>query len=291
MIKNMPIGSIVSPVRRALPLMALLPLLLGTSANAKGALEGVIAVTASGSGALLVAEPHALFIKEDDEPSFEQVRLPARAREARIAAIGAAAEGRGVWYIAAPGLGVLRTSNQGATWKARNEGLPSLDAVALAAHSTDPETVYVYVAKRGIFRSQDGGKHWKLMDGGPREPLAQFVHSNMPGSMQTGWLFAATETGVARSMDCFCGWYDAGGLNAKAHAVAYDPGQSQHVYAATEKGLFLSANGGEEWTRVNSPAPRVTALAVMTSGALYAASEGRLFRSTDGAKTWKQVGA
>lgn len=116
------IGSIVSPVRRALPLMALLPLLFGASMNAKGGPEGAVAVAAdSGSGILLFANSQALFVEANGEPGLEQVRLPARTKEASIAAAAAAAEGKGAWYIAGPGLGVLRTSNRGATWEALNE--------------------------------------------------------------------------------------------------------------------------------------------------------------------------
>lgn len=280
---------VFSPLGRALPLLALLPLLFGAAGHAEGAPGGVVALSSEpASGALLRAHSDALFVSHRGS-GWEQVQLPAALGDGRIAGVAAAVSGKGTWYIAGPGLGVLRTSDGGRTWEARNAGLPSHDAVAIATHADQPDTVYVYLSDKGIFRSEDGGKRWKLMDGGPREPLTQFVHSGMPGSMQSGWLFAATKTGVARSMDCFCGWHDAGGLNAKVHAVAYDPKEPHRVYAATEKGLFASANGGEAWERLKSPARVVTALAVMPSGALYIASANRLFRSTDGARTWEQL--
>jgi len=64
------------------------------------------------------------------------------------------------------------------------------------------------------------------------------------------------------------------------------------VYAATGEGLFLSADGGEQWVRVNAPAAKLVALAVTRSGALYAAAPGgALYRSVDQARTWEAVGA
>lgn len=252
----------------------------------------IVALTVdSQARALVKAHPHKLYRRDTGADSWAKVPLPAAALENGIASVAVAAKRTDMLYVSGPGFGVWLTENGGRSWEAQNDGLPSRDVIAVATHADQPDTVYVYVADKGIFRSEDGGERWKLMDGGPRESLTQFVHSNMPGSMQTGWFFAATPAGVARSMDCFCGWYPAGGLNAKVYAVAYEPKQPQRVYAATEKGLYLSANGGEEWTRVKSPARIVTALAIMPSGTLYAASEGQLFRSTDGAKTWERVDA
>ena len=72
---------------------------------------------------------------------------------------------------------------------------------ALTTHADRPETIYAYLSSKGIFRSEDGGKEWRLMDAGPRGGVTSFVHSNMPGSMQSGWLFVAGTHGVQRAMD------------------------------------------------------------------------------------------
>jgi len=74
----------------------------------------------------------------------------------------------------------------------------------MAAHATQPETLYAYHGKEGMFRSRDGGSKWVKVDNGPQESVQAFLHSDMPGSMESGWLFAGTTHGVARSMDCFC---------------------------------------------------------------------------------------
>jgi len=282
-----------SPTRWAVPL--LVGLFAVSGITAAGALDDsqqqIVALTVNGeANTLFKAYPHKLYRRNAEDGGWAQVPLPPAIEAHRIAAV-AAAKRKDVLYLAGAGVGVLRSADGGRTWETRNDGLPSREAMALTVHADQPDTVYVYLAGKGIFRSDDAGKHWKLMDGGPRERLVQFVHSNMPGSMQTGWFFAAAANGVARSMDCFCGWYDAGGLNAEVYAVAYDPKQPQQVYAATEKGFFVSTNGGEEWRRVKSPGRIVTALAVMPSGTLYAASNGRLFRSANGANTWERIDA
>ena len=243
-----------------------------------------------GSQTLIKADPEALYRSSDGGRKWIATPLPPAAK-GHLAAMAVAGKGKGALYVAGPGIGVLRSEDGGRSWVARNKGLPEGEVIALTAHTEQPDTVYASVSGQGIFRSEDAGASWRLMDKGPREDIVQFVHSNMPGSMQTGWLFAATTKGVSRAMDCFCGWRDAGGLSGKVSAVSYDPREPQRVYAATSAGLFLSVNGGEQWTKAVSPSKDVTAL-LATPGGLYAAGgDGKLYRSTDRAKTWKRIGA
>lgn len=245
-----------------------------------------------GTRTLLKAYPQALYRSGDAGRNWTRISLPPAVSRGSIVAVAASAQRKSALYIAGRGLGVLRSEDGGRSWVARNKGLPDEKVTALTVHADQPNTVYANVSAQGIFRTEDAGGSWRLMDKGPRETIAQFIHSNMPGSMQTGWFFAATAKGVSRSMDCFCGWRDAGGLTGRVYAVSYDPRQTQHVYAATEEGLFLSTNGGEKWTRVNSPRPVIIALVAMPSGVLYAAADnGDLFRSADQANTWERIGA
>ena len=130
------------------------------------------------------------------------------------------------------------------------------------------------------------------MDAGPRDRILQFVHSNMPGSMQTGWFFAATAKGVRRSMDCFCGWRDAGGLARSISVVAYDPSETRTIYAASPGAFSVSTDGGEHWGDLPAPGSVTTALIVTPAGVLYAAvGEGELFRSADRGHSWIRIDA
>ena len=244
------------------------------------------------SHALLKTYPKALYRRGNDGRDWEPIALPKSVERGRIVSVAVPAHGQGTLYIAGPGFGVLRSADAGRSWVAKNAGLPSREVVAITAHADQPDTLYAYVAGKGIFRSEDAGGHWRLMDTGPREKILRLVHSNMPGSMQTGWFFAATAKGVYRSMDCFCGWRDAGALARAVDALAYDPQQPKQVYAATAAGLFLSIDGGEQWSQVNAPGPVISALAVTPAGELYAAvGEGDLFRSVDHGQTWQRTDA
>ncbi len=108
-------------------------------------------------------------------------------------------------YISGPGLGVARSDDGGSNWQSVNTGLPSLEITALALHSFQRETLFAWVKDKGVYRTVDSGATWKPMrDQGPPDTNVQgLVHSTLPGSMNTGWLYADTPTGAYLSMDCF----------------------------------------------------------------------------------------
>lgn len=97
----------------------------------------------------------------------------------------------------------MRSDDRGETWRAIGAGLPSPDVAAIAVHSFRPDTLYAWLPRRGVFRTEDGGGRWQKMDDGPPAAVAGLAHSTLPGSMNTGWLYAATGEGPYLSMDCF----------------------------------------------------------------------------------------
>ncbi|TBR72421.1 MAG: hypothetical protein EPN64_18220 [Burkholderiaceae bacterium] len=269
----------------------------------RAALAGVPATQATGtdvvalafdqpSQSLLKASANAVYRSGDGGRLWTPVQLPSTSAPRSVTSIAVSAGAKGSLYVSGPGIGVLRSDNAGRNWSARNEGLPRTEVTALAAHADRPETVYAYANGHGIFRSEDGGQHWRLMDAGPRGGVTRFVHSNMPGSMQSGWLFVAGPQGVRRAMDCFCGWRDAGELGRAVDAVAYDPRRPSSLYAATDAGLVFSADGGEKWSQVNAPAVTIGALVVTPDGALYAGgADGNVFRRSGAATPWERMDA
>lgn len=241
---------------------------------------------------LLRAHSRAVYETADGGATWRPLALPAAVQQGRISAVSASDSGR-MLYVAGPGVGVYRSTDGGATWVPRNKGLPSRDVAAFATHATRPGTLYAFVPDVGIHRSEDAGESWKQMDGGPGVPVRRFFHSDMEGSMETGWLFAATPEGVRRSMDCFCGWRPTGELPAgEVLDVAYDPRQPERVFASTAAGVFRSADGGESWEAVRTEGSVPAALAVDAAGVLYGVTrEGALLRSADQGESWTRAGA
>ncbi|EDM49557.1 hypothetical protein MDG893_10166 [Marinobacter algicola DG893] len=215
-----------------------------------------------------------------------KIALPATDQSAQPTTLARGADGS--VYLAGPGLGVWRYDGAGESWQSLNNTLPDLGVTAMAAHATQPGTLYAYLGKDGMFRSRNGGAEWVKVDSGPQEPVQTFLHSDMPGSMESGWLFAGTTRGVARSMDCFCFWGDAGDLRGMVSAIDYDPAAPENVYAVIEGQLHHSADGGEVWTGLKVPQP-VTALAFSPSQGLVVGTANGNLLARGAADEWAPV--
>lgn len=108
-------------------------------------------------------------------------------------------------YASGLDFGVLRSTDGGATWQEVNTGLPRLEITALALHSFRRETLFAWLQNDGVYRSEDGGAKWvRVPDQGPPDKEVHgLIHSTLPGSMNTGWLYASTPSGTYLTMDCF----------------------------------------------------------------------------------------
>ncbi len=234
------------------------------------------------------AYPNSLHQSHDGGESWEAVPLPASVQRGEIVAAATPPKNGGVLYIAGPGFGILRSKDDGQSWQSLNDGLPNTNVESFATHSELDETLYVGLAGEGFFRSQDGGASWRRMDDGPGGEVRSVVHTYMGGSMNTGWIYAATPDGVRRAMDCFCGWRNTGALpEGGAIGVAFDPTQPERVYALGRGALYLSPDGGENWKRVSEMRAGATHLAVGPDGAVYAAArDGAVGRSADAGNSW-----
>jgi photosystem II stability/assembly factor-like uncharacterized protein len=96
---------------------------------------------------------------------------------------------------------VYRSGDGGRHWAP--VGLPPSSTprtiTAIAVFAGGNGALYVAGLGIGVLRSEDSGQRWRLMDAGPRGGITRLVHSNMPGSMQSGWLFVAGPQGVRRN--------------------------------------------------------------------------------------------
>ena len=264
----------------------------GVAAEGRPGSGPVVEIVSRGAEGLLRLEETALWQSRNGGATWESVPVPESASGAGLSGIAAVRDG-GEIFLAGP-FGVIRTGDGGASWQGADDELPT-PVSGLAAHADSARILFAVAGDGGIYRTEDGGRSWRPMDGGPPGDIRALVHSNLPGSMNTGWLYAATDQGVARAMDCFCGWRPSGELpggTQDVSAVAVDPRDPERVFAAGAGGVYGSEDAGETWRLIAKPAFVIRALAVADTGALYAGTEdGRVAVSPDGGERWKLAGA
>jgi photosystem II stability/assembly factor-like uncharacterized protein len=194
---------------------------------------------------------------------------------------------------------------------------------AIAVNPNNPNIIYIGTAWGGVWLTRDGGDHWTpTFDRAPAlgvgEPGALAIDpidtnilyvgtSNRDGSQFSG---EATQppAGLFKSTDGGASWIRLGSgyppgppsnanifFSQVINVVIVDPANHQTVYLASNAGLFVSRDGGFNWTKGVAPFGDVNALeldATSPAGArvLYAGINGSgVFQSTDGGLNWTAV--
>ena len=153
-------------------------------------------------GSLLKAAG-GLFRSTDRGQTWQPLTIPASLKPDTLRTVVTTSAVPSSIYAAGPGAGVVRSDERSQTWRTLSAGLPSQDVSAFTVHSFRPDTLYAWIDGQGVFRTEDGGARWQKMDAGPAGPVVALTHSTLEGSMNTGWLYAATPEGPYLSMDCF----------------------------------------------------------------------------------------
>jgi hypothetical protein len=194
--------------------------------------------------------------------------------------------------------GLLYSTDAGDDWTLVG-GAMGLDVSSLATSPTDPGRLWMSTWGAQAF-VRDGAAPWT------RVPLAvdyQFVVAPDP-AIANRTLFG-TWPNVESTTDGVT--FTQGSVDTNPMALAFDPSNSQVVYAATEVGgVFKSIDGGATWTAASTDIPPwsdglgtnsnvdVRAIAVDATAprrVLLGAYENGLWVSNDGAASWTQGSA
>jgi photosystem II stability/assembly factor-like uncharacterized protein len=231
----------------------------------------------------LLAFTPVLIAQQIPESTYQELhwRMIGPFRGGRTRALAGAPNQPSVFYIGAVNGGVWKSTDYGRTWTPIFDSQPTQSIGAIAIAPSDPNIIYVASGEglarpdlsvgNGIYKSTDAGKTW--------------THLGLRNGEQIPGL-------------------------------AIDPRDPNHLLAAVlghpygpskERGIYLSTDGGQNWTKVLSknentggdqvefdPKNPDVAYASMWSmrlgpwedGNEYQTTDGGLFKSTDGGKTW-----
>ena len=159
---------------------------------------------------------------------------------------------------AATTIGAFYTKDAGRTWGERMNGMKEVHIVtSIAINSQDPLVLYGGTTG-GVYRSDDGAMNWKKINNG---------------------LIPETELMAAMAL----------GVNA----VEVERTNPDIVYAGTTKGLFRTADRGEQWERIGQtlPDPFISSLVLhpTDSSLLYLGGPAGVWKSMDNGKTWQAM--
>lgn len=205
-------------------------------------------------------------------------------------------------------VGVYKSDDGGASWRAATNGIPLNRVQTIAIDPTSPATLYAGtltpdgVASVGIFKSTDAGASWTAINEGLADPLAGFapldvealaVNPRNPQTILAGTRFSE----IFKSVDGGATWKPKtlGGINVALETAAFqfDPSGSSTIYAASTQGFLRSTDGGETWNTFGNAGNPFYSLAIDPTSAstLYAGTVNGngIFKSTDSGNRWSAV--
>ncbi|HTP67675.1 MAG TPA: hypothetical protein VMJ35_02120 [Dongiaceae bacterium] len=163
-----------------------------------------------------------------------------------------------------PGSGFYKSTDGGTTWKQITEGLPTTEdgiaRIGIAIAPSHPKRMYLNVETRkdkaGIYRSEDAGESWTLVNSdhriGGRGPGAMgiAVATDNPDTIYVANTAAWKSTDAGKT---FVGWKGAPGGD-DYQRIWVSPDNPQVIAISADQGAAISVNGGATWsTWYNQP--------------------------------------
>lgn len=151
-----------------------------------------------------------------------------------------------------PGSSLWMSRDGGDTWKKLTEGLPEgvwgKIGVAVAPSRSDRVYALIEAEKGGLFRSNDGGKSWSLVNesrGIRQRPWYYSMMTVDPENPDVVWF---PQVPMLKTVDGGKTITKVSGLHhGDNHDAWIDPRDPQRIAVASDGGVDISINGGESW--------------------------------------------
>ena len=157
--------------------------------------------------------------------------------------------------------GLYKSSDGGTTWRQITAGLPSaeegLGRIGLATSLSEPGRMYTIVGaggagqgKGGLYRSDDGGESWRLVNTDGRLWGRDGDFNEVKVDPKNADVVYVANVVTWKSTDggkTFTGWRGAPGGD-DYHRLWINPDNPQIILNAADQGAVITVNGGETWS-------------------------------------------
>ncbi|HKT51163.1 MAG TPA: glycosyl hydrolase [Candidatus Angelobacter sp.] len=151
-----------------------------------------------------------------------------------------------------PGSGLYRSTDGGTTWKhLTGNGLPdgTIGRIGVAV-SYHGERVWALIEadKGGLFRSDDGGDHWTLVNSDRQYRQRAFYYTHVFADPASNDGVYVLNTGMYHSNDAGKSFRPIRVPHGDNHGLWIDPENPQRMIESNDGGANVSSNGGATWT-------------------------------------------
>ncbi|MBI2381895.1 MAG: PKD domain-containing protein [Gammaproteobacteria bacterium] len=162
-------------------------------------------------------------------------------------------------YASAPGAGVIKSTNGGASWASASSGLAlGTSRMRLALAPSNAQTLYALPDSGGLYRSTNGGASWSLRKSGACEGqcsynLALAVHPTNADKLLVGSIrFALSTDGGATLSYLTNGWGSSQQVHQDTHTLTWSKTNPNRFWVGSDGGIWRSDNSGSSFANMNS---------------------------------------
>lgn len=197
----------------------------------------------------------------------------------------------GAWKLESPDGGIFISDDDGHTWK----NIPDMKGQSVRALAQAPSDPKIFIAGtlKGVYRSEDGGEHWKLISP-PGSVEIHEVESIAIDPANPQVIYAGTWHLPWKTSDGGKTWQNIKqGLivDSDVFSIIIDPKAPNVVYASACSGIYKSTTSGADFHKIQgipSAARRTRVLKQDPSRAnvVYAGTTEGLYRTVDAGTKW-----
>jgi photosystem II stability/assembly factor-like uncharacterized protein len=202
----------------------------------------------------------------------------------------------GAWVLGSPDGGMYSSNDAGVTWSS-NADMQGQSIRALAMSASNPK-ILVAGTLKGVFRTTDGGEHWKLISPEGSQELHE-VESVAIDPTDPQIIYAGTWHLPWKTADGGEHWTNIkqGVIDdSDVFSIIVDPRDPKVVYASACSGIYKSQDSGGRFQKVQgipSTARRTRVLMQdpQNLNIVFAGTTEGLFRTGDSGATWLRTTA
>jgi photosystem II stability/assembly factor-like uncharacterized protein len=164
------------------------------------------------------------------------------------------------------GSGLWKSTDGGDTWTRLSDGLPKLmGKIGVSVSPANPDRVYAIVEAEngGLYRSDDAGKSWRLVNGDRLIQTRSWYYMHITADPQNADAVWVSNAPLLRSTDGGRSFAVVPATHGDNHGIWVNPRDSRYVINANDGGASISLNGGKSWsTQDNQPTSQFYHVAV-----------------------------